>query len=676
MKKILTLSIVALTSSLAAPASFDTPALLESIKRPVSRAEASYYPMVLDLDDGTTIDELEAQGITVWYSRGQMALAAVPRSLIQGAVLEGVSCASLGAVREVALDKAVPDTRANLVLNGDDGLDRAYNGAGVLVGLSDIGFDATHPAFTGRIVGFSNYNLAENAHTDLLAEGLVTDTDKQTHATHVTGIMAGDDPATVYRGVARGSEIYVTTSEALYDANILCGVEEIIAYGREHGMPIVINLSLGTTVGPHDGSGAFTRYLDLCAEDATILLSAGNDGNNPVSAHHSFSTESPTVSVGLNSTNYSDLMLFNGSIDIWGRTAAPVRLKIKMWNIADNRYDYSTDWISFDALPDEILRLSFDDDPDLSKWFTGAILAAGQVDPVNGRYNIGVSVDLKALVKHPAGDFSNIRPVFELTSATDTDVWVYAGGSIELSGSSYLAGLTAGSPERSISDMATGFKTICVGSATTRVTAPRADGGEYNWAGFVTLDEVSGFSAYGTLDDGRRLPDFCAPGAYIVAPANSAWVEAGYGRNLVPTDSPAPYMADCGTSMASPHAAGIIALWLQACPELTPAQLREIAEKTAVQRGVSITNPRTGAGLIDAVDGLRKALAVTEVTDPEVSLVRMWRQGSVLMVEELEPGIAVAAFDLLGRPVSLTSLPDSPVIVRVTSRGSTVVRKL
>ena len=41
------------------------------------------------------------------------------------------------------------------------------------------------------------------------------------------------------------------------------------------------------------------------------------------------------------------------------------------------------------------------------------------------------------------------------------------------------------------------------------------------------------------------------------------------------------YYAEAGTSMATPHAAGIFALWLQADPTLTGPELREIAIASA-----------------------------------------------------------------------------------------------
>lgn len=55
-----------------------------------------------------------------------------------------------------------------------------------------------------------------------------------------------------------------------------------------------------------------------------------------------------------------------------------------------------------------------------------------------------------------------------------------------------------------------------------------------------------------------------------------------------------------GTSMASPHVAGTIALLLQAHPELNPAQVQHILETTAQNLGVAGRDQLFGSGLVDA----------------------------------------------------------------------------
>ncbi len=83
---------------------------------------------------------------------------------------------------------------------------------------------------------------------------------------------------------------------------------------------------------------------------------------------------------------------------------------------------------------------------------------------------------------------------------------------------------------------ADGFNVVTVGSLDDRNTATHAD------------NALSSFSSRGPLDDGRRKPDLCAPGTDITSCSNT-W-EGG---------SP-DFIASDGTSMATPLAAGSLAL--------------------------------------------------------------------------------------------------------------------
>jgi hypothetical protein len=75
-------------------------------------------------------------------------------------------------------------------------------------------------------------------------------------------------------------------------------------------------------------------------------------------------------------------------------------------------------------------------------------------------------------------------------------------------------------------------------------------------------------SSQGPTRDGRKKPDIAAPGTGIIA-AN------GFG----PKDL--PWVKMSGTSMASPHVAGIIGLMLSANAMLTSAQIMGIIHRTA-----------------------------------------------------------------------------------------------
>jgi subtilisin family serine protease len=86
-------------------------------------------------------------------------------------------------------------------------------------------------------------------------------------------------------------------------------------------------------------------------------------------------------------------------------------------------------------------------------------------------------------------------------------------------------------------------------------------------------------------------PDLVAPGVDIL----STWLGGGY-------------MLDSGTSMATPHVAGVACLMLQANPELTVAQIDQILETTAIPLGPEGKDDTYGSGRIDALAAVQAAV--------------------------------------------------------------------
>lgn len=141
---------------------------------------------------------------------------------------------------------------------------------------------------------------------------------------------------------------------------------------------------------------------------------------------------------------------------------------------------------------------------------------------------------------------------------------------------------------------------------------------------------IDGSSSRGRWDDPRSWPDISAPGTHITAtcrphlPVCAALNEAEDGGDN--------YATLTGTSMAAPHVAGIVAQVLQANPALTPAEVENLLEDTALKfewnsayglfdDTTNLDNSSSfekGHGLVDVVAAVRVAMGLDPAPGPSV----------------------------------------------------------
>lgn len=181
----------------------------------------------------------------------------------------------------------------------------SYNldGEGVLVGFVDTGIDYTHPAFInddgttrikyiydleqgGKIYDSEIINKALQAPDPF---SIVNSIDIVGHGTHVAGIAcAGGKIDKKFYGVAPKSSIAmvkVARTRFALSSQIMRGLKFLRDKSKELGLPLVINMSLSTNDGAHNGSSLLEQYISITAvlERETIVIAAGNEGE---AAHH------------------------------------------------------------------------------------------------------------------------------------------------------------------------------------------------------------------------------------------------------------------------------------------------------------------------------------------------------------------------------------------------------
>lgn len=187
-------------------------------------------------------------------------------------------------------------------------VDRTQNefgikGKGTIVGFIDSGIDFTHPAFrnddgTTRIEYIYDISSASNVYNkEQINQALKSNdpysvvpvTDLTEHGTHVAGIAcAGGKIDKRYYGVApESSIIMVKSGRGLFSLStqVMRGIKFLIDKSNELGMPLVINMSLSTNDGAHNGTSLLEQYISTIAtlERVTIVIAAGNEGD---AAHH------------------------------------------------------------------------------------------------------------------------------------------------------------------------------------------------------------------------------------------------------------------------------------------------------------------------------------------------------------------------------------------------------
>ncbi len=138
-------------------------------------------------------------------------------------------------------------------------------------------------------------------------------------------------------------------------------------------------------------------------------------------------------------------------------------------------------------------------------------------------------------------------------------------------------------------------------SGASTITCPGDEKNALTVGATNSTDAVADFSSRGPVNltgDIYIKPDVVAPGV-----------------NINSTSSSGGYYTMSGTSMATPHVSGTIALMLQVNRTLTPDEIKSILENTAVDLGAPGKDNDTGTGRIDAY----QAVLASDTTPPAAS---------------------------------------------------------
>ena len=616
----------------------------------VSRGLTAPQTMVIvSLEQGATASDIAALGHEVVSDFGDMLIVSLPLDKIEAfAALDEVRSVSFGTQSVPLLNVARAQTGVDLVQTGTgEGLNGvSYTGKGVVCGLYDTGLDPNHPAFktadgTSRVKGvyvmrgYSEGSVQCTSYTTpQQIASFTTEDEHESHGTHVLGCIAGSqgvvgnfgevnsaggvnavtDQPIPYYGSAINADLLVGCGD-FYDASILAGVDKIVNEAVAMGKPAVVNLSLGNNSGSHDENDHASKILDRLGQKAIICIAAGNEGQNNMAITKKFGGISGKVLNTFIIPQRTPKNQLSYTAQFWSNNTDPFTCKVILYTKLDGGKI-----VKELTIPANGGSVTFDSGiPEFAASYTGTLRASGSLDREANRYCVTITgnyqqtgADLYIGVNITAGDEM-------ATNRGKIDAYINTSRNYPTMtfASENVAGYLNGSPNGSINGMGCGKNILSVGAYVSRTSWPLANGTMGSWNNSGSVGEVASFSSYGTTNDDRSLPHCVAPGSQIVAPISSYWYKSQkMSQNVLAAYQQKngnlyPYYNMEGTSMATPFAAGVVALWLEAWPEMTIKEVQSIIAMTSTVDASlsSALKVRYGAGKINALEGMKKAIA-------------------------------------------------------------------
>ena len=713
--------------------------------RAQGRPVINYILALVESTDGDAT--IQQKGGLVWQDFGHGFYAAFLPVDSLGALDQSASIVRMEAneLSNVLNDNSKEILGVNKVWNGIE-LPQAFRGNGVLAGVMDIGFDFTHPSFrnedgSSRVIWFWD-PLAENDNPKELGRTYTTPDEvlaaehsynaaQDNHGSHVLGSIAGRGIDGNFAGMAPEADIiggHVPIGEIPQDfysrlndylmktflpetnglpmgivnveiSNVieLAMLYKIFKKADDLNKPCVVNWSFGA---PSSFSADFTAYETvlnrMLGPGRIVVASAGNDGGmmKYVKKEADKPMEQPVYYKSDTRTYY---MFIRTKMD---------NPFFKM----DMVFEDLADTIHIDTY-DAIIKNAFNQDYEASVDIPRSEWEDEFEDMEE--YPFSVAVKTTNFAEGYAGFNLTVHPSVKYSHSENMVGKIIVNSPVELEflgSKDAKGGYTRFSNENIENSRGCNIKTIELPGSLERIVTV---GAMHQCTSFTNIfgedatyialgsekGHLSSFSSCGPTIDNRIKPDVVAPGHNVLSVYNSFY-EPGLAENV---EKKMAYKANAfgkdyaiwtmsGTSMSSPVTTGVIALWLQANPNLTPEDIKGVIERTSHQPEPEFSgtdkNVYYGWGEIDAYAGLLDILGLTgisEISKHQPAGLKFRLEGRTLYIDGIDSSETVTVFDLSGRPVlrtetssdgilSLPELSAGVYAVQVGHRGSTLIR--
>ncbi len=426
------------------------------------------------------------------------------------------------------------------------------------------------------------------------------------HGTHVAGIAAGNGSqkgnchgAGRYVGVAPGADLIIVRT-TLQDTENLQGVQHVFEQAAALGKPAVVNLSLGSNTGPHDGTEALDVALDQMLAGTTrrmLVIAAGNEGAtwDPDArlVRKSGSGAHARKQVPANTPAATPMTL---GLQIVERQDGNDRVadNLDLWYMGPGQLDVDLVEPNGAAFGRIGLTPDLPTDPDLdpnpvTRTVAGhpvTILSIENVPPHNKK-NIQITIEPRAGGTIAPGQWT-LRLWETRGTATTFDCWIQVTDPDV-------------HPRFVLGDQVRTHTVGSPGTAELPITV-----GAYN----PDDHQVAETSARGpttAIPNVRTKPELCAPGVDITSAVNrgessgGSWCECCYTF----------YETEEGTSQAAPHVSGVVALMFEMNPNLDHAAIKGHLTSTCDRPDPdphgSLGDDGYGFGLVNAEKAVKAA---------------------------------------------------------------------
>lgn len=569
---------------------------------------SNYMEAYIRFNDPACVDELRALGVKVRTVGATVMTASIPYDKIEAVSnLPSVDVIEAAQEAHAQMDVAKADTRAVEMHQATAETEMPFTGKGVLVGVIDGGVQFTHPAFRNPETGEMRiktvwcqddtkgtapksfgYGSEYNTPEAIAAKG--TDLRYYSHGCHVMGIAAGSLLGAPYNGVAYDADLAFSNFGNNIDTGISDAISYIFQFADSIKQPAVINMSLGTEMGPHDGTSLRDQLTDELAGPGRLVVGAG--GNNGLINMHisqTFKGEDDSLMAGL---AFLEGMSGIGEFQIWGEVGKAFSVRVCTVDKATMEPVYKSR--AFKGATSYTGTTTLQKPYDQS---SGYFSISTGISPLNNRPTAHIQMNIsdyqpdKVLALLITGDDgSTIHAWANQTSCCFKKHLEVMGEPDNKYGTCEIGGV--------------GKNIITVASYNTKNNVATLSGTPLvtEWA----VNDISPFSNVGPTIDGRMKPDIAAPGSYIVSSFSETVDAYAQVHSIDYMGQKYYYGAYQGTSMASPHVCGVVATWLQAYPNLTPDNVREVLSRTARRDQYTGSEPNNiwGYGKIDAYAGL------------------------------------------------------------------------